>query len=120
MAGHLPDLSRSGDPNRQLRTIAGHQILLDGEGFLWHFEEWNEQVAQALAIESGLESLIERHWQVLRYLRQYYLENGRAPLNRQLTKATGMRLLEIEALFPGGIKYGARRLAGLPNPQTCM
>ena len=26
--------------------------------------------------------------------------------------------MEMEALFPGGIKYGARRLAGLPNPKN--
>jgi sulfur relay (sulfurtransferase) DsrC/TusE family protein len=29
-------------------------------------------------------------------------------------------LLEIEKLFPGGIKYGARRVAGLPNPKNCL
>ena len=31
-----------------------------------------------------------------------------------------MSLLEVEALFPGGIKYGARRIAGLPNPKACL
>jgi tRNA 2-thiouridine synthesizing protein E len=29
-------------------------------------------------------------------------------------------LVELESLFPGGIKKGARRLAGLPNPKTCI
>ena len=29
-----------------------------------------------------------------------------------------MPLLELEQLFPEGIKYGARRVAGLPNPRT--
>jgi sulfur relay (sulfurtransferase) DsrC/TusE family protein len=31
-----------------------------------------------------------------------------------------MPLLELEQLFPEGIKYGARRIAGLPNPKNCV
>ncbi len=112
--------TRAGDPNRILRDIAGRQVLFDGEGFLWHPEAWTPELAEALAIESGLASLTDRHWQVLRYLREYYVANGRAPLNRPLSRAIGLGLLQIEALFPGGIKYGARRIAGLPNPKTCM
>ena len=30
-----------------------------------------------------------------------------------------MSLLELECLFPGGIRHGAKRLAGLPNPKRC-
>ena len=56
---------------------------------------------------------------MIRFLREYYACNGRAPLNRQLRKGAGMSLLELEELFPEGIKMGARRLAGLPNPKTC-
>jgi tRNA 2-thiouridine synthesizing protein E len=63
--------------------------------------------------------LADTHWQVIRFLREYYLQNGRAPLNRQLKAGLGMSLMEIESLFPGGLKLGARRLAGLPNPKTC-
>ncbi len=114
------DVSQSLDRNRQPRMIGGRQILFDGEGFLWYLEEWSEEVAQVLAVESGLQLLTEQHWNIMRYMRGHYLENGRAPLNRQLSKSTGLSLLQIEALFPGGIKYGARRLAGLPNPKTCM
>ncbi len=110
---------QAGDPNRKLRTVAGRELLFDGEGFLWHPEDWSEQVAETLWAEDGPGALTETQWRVLRYLRDYYLSNGRAPLNRQLAKGTGLSLLEIEELFPGGIKYGARRLAGLPNPKTC-
>ncbi len=114
------DSASVGDPHRIVRVIAGREILFDNEGFLWHPEEWTEDVAQALAAESGLESLSMDHWRIMRYLREYYLANGRAPLNRALSKALGMSLLQIEGLFRGGIKFGARRLAGLPNPKTCM
>jgi tRNA 2-thiouridine synthesizing protein E len=103
----------------QVRSLAGREIVFDSEGFLSDFRQWTEEVAQTLAQESGLKALTDTHWQVIRFLREYYLQNGRAPLHRELKKGTGMSLLEIESLFPGGIKQGARRLAGLPNPKTC-
>lgn len=103
-----------------VREIAGRRILFDADGFLWHADDWSEDVAEALARESGLDSLDENHWCVLRFLREFYRQNGRGPLNRPLAQGTGMKLLELEGLFPGGIKHGARRLAGLPNPKSCM
>ncbi len=102
------------------RLVAGRRVLFDNEGFLWSVDDWSEDLAVALAAEAGLAGLSEKHWRVVRFLRGYYRENGRAPLNRQLAAGAEMRLLELEALFPGGIKHGARRLAGLPNPKTCM
>ena len=102
------------------RLIAGRSLLFDNENFLWHHTDWSEEVAAVLAQESGIAKLDEKHWQIIRFLRDFYGSNGRAPLNRQLAKGTGFSLLEIEGLFPGGIKHGARRIAGLPNPKTCL
>jgi tRNA 2-thiouridine synthesizing protein E len=103
----------------KVRRIAGKEITFDGEGFFWDYQQWNEEVAKVLAKEAGLVELSEIHWNVIRFLRMYYSENGRAPLNRQIKHGTGVSLLNMEALFPGGIKHGARRLAGLPNPKSC-
>jgi dissimilatory sulfite reductase related protein len=113
------DPGLTGDPTRHYRSIGGRDVLFDDEGFLWHADDWTEEVAQALARDSGLETLDETHWQVIRFLREFYHTNGRGPLNRQLAGGIGMSLLRVEALFPGGIKHGARRLAGLPNPKNC-
>jgi TusE/DsrC/DsvC family sulfur relay protein len=108
------------DPyNQKVRRIAGQEILFDREGFLWDPRQWSEEVAKVLAKEIGLVELSETHWRILRFLRVYYFQNGRSPLNREIKKGTGISLMEMETLFPGGIKYGARRLAGLPNPKTC-
>ena len=41
-------------------------------------------------------------------------------MNRQLRDGTGLSLVDLERLFPDGIRNGARRLAGLPNPKTCL
>jgi len=102
------------------RRIAGREVVFDNEGFLWTVDDWSEEVAAALATEAGLASLTDTHWKVLHFLRRYYHDNGRAPLNRQLAAGTEMPLLELQELFPGGIRRGARRMAGLPNPKTCM
>ena len=118
MSGETGQAQR-GDPNRKIREVAGRRILFDGEGFLWNPQEWSEELAEVLARESGLGALSDMHWKVIRFLREYYFHHGRAPLNVQLREGTGMRLTELEALFPGGIKRGARRIAGLPNPRSC-
>ncbi|MBU4576872.1 MAG: TusE/DsrC/DsvC family sulfur relay protein [Desulfarculus sp.] len=104
---------------RHARVVAGKEILFDSENFFWDFEDWSEEAVRELAEEAGLERLEEDHWKVIRFFRDYYSYNGRAPLNSKLKKGTGLSLLELEGLFPGGLKYGARRLAGLPNPKTC-
>jgi tRNA 2-thiouridine synthesizing protein E len=108
-----------GGRDRRVRSIAEREVAFDDEGFFESFDEWSEDVFLALAHESGIVPVTERHWQVVRFLRDYYAANGRAPLNNQLRKGTGLSLLELEGLFPDGIKMGARRLAGLPNPKTC-
>jgi len=108
-----------GDVTQKFRMIAGRKILIDKEGFLWHVEDWTEEVADALAKEYGIEKLSEIQWRIIRFLRDYFLYHGRAPLNRDLKSGLGMSLMELEGLFPGGIRRGARRVAGLPNPRAC-
>lgn len=121
MTGDAPhDQKPAEEPTPRVHTVAGRRVAFDHEGFLQDPDEWSEDVARYLANESGLSELGADHWRVLRFFREFYYSNGRAPLNRQLKAGTGMSLLELENLFPGGIRDGARRMAGLPNPQTCL
>ena len=118
----VPGSGTDQDPvqRRVQRKLDGRLILFDGEGFFMHLEDWSPTVADILAKESGLSQLAEAHWLIINFLRDYYHENNRVPLNVQLKNGTGISLLQLEALFPGGIKLGARRIAGLPNPKSCM
>ena len=102
-----------------VRKIAGIEIVFDGEGFIMNPSLWSEEVFKVLAKEAGVEELSETQMMVIRFLRKYYQEQGKAPLNHHIKVGTNLSLLELEALFPGGIKYGALRLAGLPNPKGC-
>lgn len=113
------DKPLSGHPTRQVRLITGKEVTFDREGFLWQPEDWTEEMAVILAAESGIEAINEVQWQIIRFLRRFYFENGRAPMNRDIKAETGLSFMEIERLFPDGIRLGARRLAGLPNPKTC-
>jgi len=114
-----PGSAPAGGDSGRVRSFAGRDVFFDSEGFLVDSSQWSEGMAEQLAREMGISSLQETHWRVIHFIRDYYLQNGRAPLHRELKKGSGMSLLEIEGLFPGGIKMGARLLAGLPNPKSC-
>jgi len=107
------------DVQQRLINLGGKEVYVDSEGFLWHAEDWTEEVAVDLARQCGIESLTDTQWLVVRFLREYFHYNGRAPLNRDIKVGVGMSLMELECLFPGGIRQVARRVAGLPNPKTC-
>jgi len=100
--------------------VDDQDIDLDNEGFFLDDTQWSESACRFLAAKDGLSHMQASHWRVLYAYRNYYAQNGRAPLNRDLKAATGMSVLEMERLFPGGLKLGARRLCGLPNPKTCQ
>jgi tRNA 2-thiouridine synthesizing protein E len=102
-----------------VRFLADREVVFDRQGFFRNYEDWFPEAAEALAVESGLDHLGPDHWRVINFLREFFEFNRRAPLNTQLKKGTGLSLMELEKLFPEGIKYGARRLAGLPNPKSC-
>jgi len=99
----------------------GERLLeTNDDGFLKQPEQWDEEVARALARLEGLKELGEDHWKVINYLRRYYLEFGVAPMIRKLCKETGFSLNEIYQLFPTGPAQGACKIAGLPRPLGCI
>jgi tRNA 2-thiouridine synthesizing protein E len=114
-----PPDSTSPIVRQTFKMIAGRRVLVDNQGFLWHPEDWTEEIAVELAAECGIEKLSDPQWRVVRFLREYFSYHGRAPLNRDLKADLGISLMELESLFLGGIRYGARRIAGLPNPRSC-
>ncbi len=106
--------------SRVARAVAGRSVYFDDEGFFWDSDDWSEAAALQLARERGMPGLDDVQWRVIRFMRGYYAHHGRAPMNKDLKAGTGLTLLDLERLFPDGIKLGARVLAGLPNPKTCL
>jgi tRNA 2-thiouridine synthesizing protein E len=95
-------------------------IEVDEDGFMLEPDQWNKEVAAALATTEAVEELTEEHWKVMNYLRDYYLEFGVAPMIRKLCKETGFPLKKIYELFPSGPAKGACKLAGLAKPTGCV
>ena len=96
------------------------KIDVDEDGFIQKPEEWNEDVAKALASTEDVQVMSENHWKIVYYLRDYYKKYGIAPMIRKLCKETGFSLKEIYELFPSGPAKGACKVAGLTKPTGCV
>ncbi|MGO8907345.1 MAG: TusE/DsrC/DsvC family sulfur relay protein [Solirubrobacteraceae bacterium] len=101
-------------------TLAGMPVEVDAEGFLVHEEQWNEQIAQEIARENGIDELTDRHWQVINFMRNTFLETGSAPSIRSLGKTSGVPIKELYELFPKGPAKLAAKIGGIPKPRGCI
>lgn len=95
-------------------------LALDAEGFLQKPEQWTEALAVEFARDAGIAELTERHWMVIRYMRDTYLTTGQAPTIRTLGKASGVPIKELYQLFPKGPAKLAARIGGIPKPHGCI
>ncbi|HEX2709090.1 MAG TPA: TusE/DsrC/DsvC family sulfur relay protein [Solirubrobacterales bacterium] len=101
-------------------TYAGTAVEVDPEGFLAQPDQWNEQIADEIAAEAGIDQLTDRHWLVINFMRDTYLDSGSAPSIRTLGKASGVPIKELYQLFPKGPAKLAARIAGIPKPRGCI
>jgi len=103
-----------------MTLIADAPVDVDAEGFLTDPEQWNEQIAQAIAAENGVPELTERHWLVVTFMRERYLAKGTAPSIRALGKESGVPIKELYRLFPKGPAKLAAKIGGIPKPKGCI
>lgn len=100
-------------------TYAGTEVDLDDEGFMTDPEQWNRDVAAAIAAEYDV-TLTDRHWMVVDFMRDTYLNTGSAPSVRALGKSSGVPIKELYELFPKGPAKLAARIGGIPKPRGCI
>ncbi len=100
--------------------IDGRSFEVGGDGFLTNPEIWDEEVARLIAKYDGIEEMTDKHWQIVRIIRENFEQKGMAPMVRTICKETGVKLREIYQLFPLGPARGACRVAGLPKPDGCV
>jgi tRNA 2-thiouridine synthesizing protein E len=99
--------------------VQGVELETDADGYLLE-ANFTDEAVEAIAAAEGI-ALTPQHWEVIRYLRDEYQENGHTPNFRNMLK--GFQAIRPEAdskflydLFPlGPAKQGAR-MAGLPQP----
>jgi tRNA 2-thiouridine synthesizing protein E len=101
-------------------------IATTEQGFLLDKTEWTEVIAEQLAKKEGLE-LTNAHWEILKFIQNFYQEYEYLPNARVFTKAIKTELgadkgnsRYLLKLFPEGpLKY-ACKIAGLPKPPSCI
>lgn len=85
-------------------------------------QEWNRQKGVLLAAKEDLR-LTEMHWEVIDFLRGYYLRNGLARSGREVAEALARAFAGqggkkyLYRLFPAGPVAQGSRIAGLPEPR---
>ncbi|GKX61974.1 sulfurtransferase TusE [Pragia fontium] len=104
----------------------GRPIETDAQGYLMNSNDWCEPMAVILAQQEGIE-LTEEHWQVIRFVREFYQEFNTSPAIRMLVKAMTQKYGEekgnsryLYRLFVKGPAKQATKIAGLPKPVKCI
>lgn len=101
-------------------TYAGVTVDVNAEGFFERPEQWTPEIAAEVARADGIETLTDRHWQVIDFMRREFAEKGAGPTVRMLGKASGVGVKELYELFPKGPAKTAARIAGIPKPKGCI
>jgi dissimilatory sulfite reductase related protein len=102
------------------KTYANVDVLVDDEGFFTDPGQWTEPMAPEIAAGEGIAELTDRHWQVVKFMRHEYEQNGAAPSVRALAKSSGVPVKELYQLFPKGPAKLAAKIAGVPKPRGCI
>ncbi len=92
----------------------GKTIIIDGDGFLVSFEDWDESIARLLAEKEGIPYLLEDQIDILKFLRTYYQKHKFFPIVRYVCKNVHQPKNCVTDKFMDPVK--AWKIAGLPNP----
>ncbi|MDQ5962421.1 MAG: dissimilatory sulfite reductase related protein [Patescibacteria group bacterium] len=102
-----------------LKTIANKEVDVNEEGYLTNKGDWNEDIAKEIAKELGINDLTEKHWAVIKWLRDQ--DAGGTHLSiRQVGSSGLVDIKEFYALFPGGPLKNASKIAGIMKPMSCL
>ena len=106
--------------------VNDQSIETDKLGYLIDHTQWTEDIAKHIA---GLDNiaLTDAHWEVIHFVRNFYLEFDTSPAIRALVKAMAASMgvekgnsRYLYRLFPKGPAKQATKLAGLPKPAKCL
>ena len=107
-------------------SFEGKEIETDNDGYLKESSQWSEALAVVIAEKEAI-VLSPEHWEVVRFVRDFYLEFNTSPAIRMLVKAMANKFGEekgnsryLYRLFPKGPAKQATKIAGLPKPVKCI
>jgi tRNA 2-thiouridine synthesizing protein E len=95
-------------------SYKGKAYQIDSMNFLTNTEDWDEDFAEGLAPQLGIPlGLTKEHWEVIKFIRKSFLEEGDFPNIYEICSACSLRIPEMRKLFPTGYWRGACKLAGV-------
>lgn len=94
----------------------------DAEGYLVEPGDWNEDVARVLAVDEDIQ-LNDDHWDVIRFMRDYYDEHQVAADARFVIKHLEARMgkdarKNLFELFPYGHVKQICKISGMRRPRA--
>ncbi len=101
------------------KTFGDICVDCNEQGYMTNLDQWNREVATAIASEEEVELATEKHWEVIDYLQEQHRQE--TPLTiRRVGKSGVVSIKEFYELFPGGPLKKASRIAGIPKPASCI
>ncbi len=107
-------------------TFNNQTIATDKQGYLLDLTQWTPELAELIAEQENIE-LTPAHWEVVLFVREFYMEYNTSPAVRALVKAMANKFgpekgnsRYLFKLFPLGPAKQATKLAGLPKPAKCL
>ncbi|MFO6422037.1 TusE/DsrC/DsvC family sulfur relay protein [Motilimonas sp. KMU-193] len=107
-------------------TLNNQTILADKQGYLLDLSQWTPELAEIIAEQENI-TLTPAHWEVVLFVREFYLEYNTSPAVRALVKAMANKFgpekgnsRYLFKLFSQGPAKQATKIAGLPKPAKCL
>ncbi len=91
----------------------GKKILFDENGYLANQDDWNEDVAYALAAQEGFNSLSTDQMDIIRFMREYFLKYKVFPILNNVCRIAHQPKECVNEQFINPEK--AWKIAGLPK-----
>ncbi|MEN2986610.1 MAG: TusE/DsrC/DsvC family sulfur relay protein [Thermodesulfovibrionaceae bacterium] len=93
-------------------------VALDDEGYLKNIDDWNEKVAQMIAIREGLGVLTKDQLEIVKFINEYYKKYNYFPvLNFVCKNVNQPRDCIAEKLIDPLVAW---KIAGLPKPDNTL
>lgn len=122
----LQKSSTTQHPKEITMIFNDQQFPTDPQGYLLNSTIWNEKLAAYIAQLESI-TLSDEHWQVIHFVRAFYIEFNTSPSMRTLIKALQRELGKdkintryLYRLFPDGPAKQATKIAGIPKPTHCI
>ena len=101
------------------KNLGGQDVDVDVEGYMTDMNQWNGEIAKAIAAELGIHDLNEKQWAVLNWLREQKSQGVELNI-RKVGNSGIVDIKEFYQLFPGGPLKNASKIAGLHKPTSCL